>query len=441
MKYFGTDGFRGRAGEGLRVEHALKIGQFLGWHYRKVLGRPARCVIGKDTRVSSYMFEYGLAAGVTSAGSDAYLMHVTTSPSISYITKVDQFDFGIMVTASHNPYHDNGIKVFNKAGEKMDEDVLARIERYIDGELKIEQCTEVGVCKDYLIGRNKYIGYLASIPKESLRGYKIVLDCANGASSMIAKNVFEMLGADLVVTGAAPNGRNINVDCGSTHIEALQQAVKANSADIGFAFDGDADRCIVVNERGEVIDGDGIMYILACRLKDRGSLVKDRIAITVMSNIGLVNALAERGISVVTTDVGDKYISRALAEEGLSVGGEQSGHVIFRKYAHTGDGILTALLIADVMAERKCPASSLTLGLTIYPQKLLNIQVADKDAIMSDPRVAAYTDEVNSKLTGKGRLLLRKSGTEPLIRIMSEARSEDECDAIIEDARKFIESV
>ncbi|MBQ7680548.1 MAG: phosphoglucosamine mutase [Butyrivibrio sp.] len=441
LKYFGTDGFRGRAGETLTVEHALKIGQYLGWYYRELLGRPARCVIGKDTRVSSYMFEYGLSAGVTSAGSDAYLMHVTTSPSISYITKVDAFDVGIMVTASHNPYHDNGIKIFNKDGEKMTDDVLARIERYIDGELTMPPCAEVGVCKDYLAGRNKYIGYLASIPRESLRGYRIALDCANGASSMIARNVFEMLGADLTVSGASPNGRNINVGCGSTHIEALQNVVRESHADIGFAFDGDADRCIVVDEQGHVIDGDGIMYILASRLQDRGALVKDKIAVTVMSNIGLVNALSARGIGVVSTDVGDKYISRALVEEGLSIGGEQSGHIIVSKYENTGDGILTALMVADTLAERKCPASSLTLGLTILPQKLVNIQVPDKDRIMQDPRVQTYTEEANSKLSDRGRLLLRKSGTEPLVRIMAEGETIEHCDEIINEAKEFILSL
>ena len=318
--------------------------------------------------------------------------------------------------------------------------MLAKIERYIDGEIDIDRCEEVGVCKDYLIGRNKYIGYLASIPKESLRGYKIVLDCANGASFMIAKNVFEMLGADLVVTGASPNGRNINVECGSTHIEALQKAVKENTADIGFAFDGDADRCIAVNERGEVIDGDAIMYVLACRLKDRGALVKDKIAVTVMSNIGLVNGLASKGIGVVTTDVGDKYISHAMVEEGLSIGGEQSGHIIVSKYLNTGDGILTALLMADVMSERKCPASSLTLGLTILPQKLLNVKVKDKDAVMKAPAVLEHIEKANKELVGKGRLLLRKSGTEPVIRIMAEGETEADCDAILEEARKVINS-
>ena len=438
LKYFGTDGFRGHANDTLRVEHALKIGQYLGYYFKEKLGRKARCVIGKDTRVSSYMFEYGLAAGVTSSGSDAYLMHVTTTPSVSYITKADKFDFGIMITASHNPYYDNGIKIFDRYGEKMEESILAKIEEYIDDVIYIPRSEEVGICKDYLSGRNKYIGYLAAVSRESFRGYRIAIDCANGASSMIAKNVFEMLGADLEAINASPNGTNINVDSGSTHIEALQAYVKEKGCDIGFAFDGDADRCIMVNERGEVVDGDGIMYILATWFKEHGKLLKNRIAVTVMSNLGLMNALKAAEIEAAVTPVGDKYIAKALADEGLSIGGEQSGHIIVSKYENTGDGVLTAILVAEIMAAKKCPASTLTIGLTILPQKLKNLKVEDKNTVMESPLVKEYIEKTNRELEGKGRLLLRASGTEPLIRVMAEAGSEEDCDAIIEDACSVI---
>ncbi|MBQ9436962.1 MAG: phosphoglucosamine mutase [Lachnospiraceae bacterium] len=434
LKYFGTDGFRGKANDTLRVEHALKIGQYLGYYYRKKHGRKAKCVIGKDTRRSSYMFEYGLSAGITSAGSDAYLMHVTTTPSVSYITKADKFDFGIMITASHNPYQDNGIKIFDRHGEKMDEAVLEEIEQYIDGELEIPISEEVGVCKDYFSGRNKYIGYLASISKESFRGYRIALDCANGASSMIAKNVFEMLGADLETIGCSPNGENINVDSGSTHIENLKKLVVEKECDIGFAFDGDADRCIMVNEKGNVVDGDGIMYIIASWLKQHNVLLKDKIAVTVMSNLGLLNALSKEAIDVTITDVGDKYIAKALSEEGLSIGGEQSGHIIVSKYENTGDGVLTAILVSEIMAARKCPASSMTTGLSILPQKLKNLEAQDKKALMEDAGIQAYIKETNESLKGQGRLLLRASGTEPLIRVMAEAGTIKQCDEIIENA-------
>ena len=441
LKYFGTDGFRGRANDNLRVEHALKIGQYLGWYYKEKLGSPARCVIGKDTRVSSYMYEYGLSAGITSSGSDAYLMHVTTTPSVSYITKTDRFDFGIMITASHNPYYDNGIKLFDRYGEKMDEALLEKIEAYLDGETDIPRSEEVGICRDYLSGRNKYIGYLAAVSRESFRGYRIALDCANGASSMIAKNVFEMLGADLYAINASPNGKNINVDSGSTHIDALQSFVRDKGMDIGFAFDGDADRCIMVNEKGSVVDGDGIMYILASWLKEHNALLKNKIALTVMSNLGLMNALEAAGIDTVVTPVGDKYIAKALSDDGLSIGGEQSGHIIVSKYENTGDGVLTAILVTEIMAARKCPASSLTAGLTILPQKLVNLRARDKKAVMESPEINAYIEETNERLSGAGRLLLRASGTEPLIRIMAEGKTAEDCDRIIREAKEKILSL
>ena len=439
MKYFGTDGFRGRANDNLRVEHALKIGQFLGWYYGARIGEKARCVIGKDTRRSSYMFEYGLAAGLTSTGADVNLLHVTTTPSVSYIVRADKFDFGIMITASHNPYHDNGIKIINSSGYKMEEEVLEKIEEYIDGKLEIPFTFDnVGRCTDYFQGRNKYISYLSSVPLHSLRGYRIGLDCANGSAFNIAKTVFDMLGADTYVINNAPNGTNINVDCGSTHIEALRRLVKGNNLDAGFAFDGDADRCFAVDENGDVVDGDAIMYIGASYLKERGGLVDDTVVVTVMSNLGLFNALKAKDIKTVITDVGDKYISQEIQEHGYSIGGEQSGHVIFDKYATTGDGILTAIIMSDILVEKKCVFSNLARGFKALPQKLKNIKVPDKNAIMNDPGVQSFAKELNSKLDGAGRLLLRKSGTEPVIRIMVEAQTLEDCDLYIAQTEEFI---
>lgn len=442
MKYFGTDGFRGRINKDLTVEHAMKIGQYVGWYFtNKNDGKPASIVIGKDTRRSSYMLEYGLCAGITSSGADVYIMHVTTTPSVSYITKREKFDCGIMITASHNPYHDNGIKIIDCDGNKMGEELLQEIEDYIDGIKTIPVSDETGKCVDYLAGRNQYIGHLAHIPENSFRGYKVGLDCSNGAAFTIAKNVFNMLGADTYVISDQPDGKNINRGCGSTHIEALQNFVVEKGLDIGFAFDGDADRCIMVNEKGDVMDGDYIIYIIATMLKEQDKLTGNKAVITVMSNLGLINALKDKGIDVVITDVGDKYVSAEIAEHGYQVGGEQSGHIIISKYAQTGDGILTALIIMEALVQKKAFASTLGLGLKILPQKMINMAVTDKNKIMADPKILEYIEETNKKLDGTGRLLLRKSGTEPLIRIMVEAGSESDCDAIIEDARKVVESV
>ena len=438
MKYFGTDGFRGKANESLTVEHALKIGQFLGWYFGARNGKAARCVIGKDTRRSSYMLEYGLSAGLTSSGADVFLMHVTTTPSVSYITKSEDFDFGIMITASHNPYYDNGIKIIDSEGYKMSEDVLIEVEKYIDGEIHIPVTTKIGRCQDFLQGRNKYISYLSSIPKYSFRGYKIGLDCANGSASTVAKMVFDMLGADTYVINNQPDGYNINVDAGSTHIDILKDYVIEHGLDMGFAFDGDADRCIAVDERGNVVDGDGIIYIASLYLKEKDALVDDTAVVTVMSNLGLFNALKENDIKVLTTDVGDKYISAEIQQNGYSVGGEQSGHVIFSRYSVTGDGILTAIILANIVIEKKALFSGLTRGLKILPQKLKNIKTEHKNEIMVKQEVIDYTKKVNDELNGKGRILIRKSGTEPLIRIMTEAGSDEECDEIIARAEEFL---
>ena len=437
MKYFGTDGFRGRANETLRLEHAVKIGEFLGRYFAKTTKVP-KIVIGKDTRISSYMLEYGLAAGIASAGGDAYLMHVTTTPSVSYVTKNNGFNCGVMITASHNPYHDNGIKIINNNGDKMGDEFLQDIERYIDGELELSRAGEPGRCVDYLTGRNSYISYLSTIPGNSFCGYKIGLDCANGASFAIARNVFSILGADVFIMSNRPDGRNINVDCGSTHPEALQRYVVENRLDIGFAFDGDADRCLMVDEKGNLIDGDGIMYIIGTYLKEHGRLNKNTVVATVMSNIGLHRALTNHGIKIVTTDVGDKYVAQEMFSNGYCIGGEQSGHIILSEHACTGDGILTAITLADILVETKNIASALTAGLDIFPQKLKNIKVADKNRIMGDEKVKEYIEKTNEQFDGNGRLLLRASGTEPLIRIMVEAQDEAACDECIAKTEKML---
>ena len=437
MKYFGTDGFRGRANDTLRLEHAIKIGQYLGYYFRRTNER-ARIVVGKDTRSSSYMFEYGLSAGITSMGADAYLLHVTTTPSVSYVTKADGFDCGVMITASHNPYNDNGIKIINNNGDKMGDEFLQGVEDFIDDKIVVDPAAEPGRCVDYLSGRNEYLNYLSKIPNNSFRGYKIGLDCANGASFAIARNVFSMLGADVFAIGARPDGKNINVDCGSTHPQKLQQYVVENGLDIGFAFDGDADRCIAVDEKGNLIDGDGIIYIIAKYLKETGELTKDSVVVTVMSNIGLLKALKNHGISTVQTDVGDKYVAKEMFSNGFVVGGEQSGHIILGNYATTGDGILTALMLTNILVDTKNIASALVSGLTIYPQALKNIPTSNKTKIMTDNNILAFIDKLNTELGGNGRVLLRASGTEPMVRIMAEAGSNEECELYIAKAEDII---
>ncbi len=438
-KYFGTDGFRGEANKDLTFEHAIKIGQFLGWYYGERLGKKCKVVIGKDTRRSSYMFEYALVAGLVASGADAYMLHVTTTPSVAYVTRLDDFDCGIMISASHNPYYDNGIKIIDEYGYKISEDILVECEKYMDGEIEIDfKNIEPGRIVDYLQGRNKYMSYIASTCSEFFRGYRIGLDCANGASHMIAKTVFDMLGAKTYVINNNPDGKNINVNCGSTHIENLQQFVVDHNLDAGFAFDGDADRCLAVDENGNLIDGDGIMYIGAKYLKEIGQLKDNKVVVTVMSNLGLMNALADNNMTAVVTPVGDKYISQELMEHKYGIGGEQSGHIIFNKYATTGDGILTAIVMTSIFVSKKCPFSNLTQGLTIMPQRLKNIRTDKKDEIDADPEVIKFAEDMNKRLGKDGRVLLRKSGTEPLFRIMVEAKTYEDCDKYIEETEEFI---
>lgn len=448
-KYFGTDGFRGEANKNLTADHAYKVGRFLGWYYGELKRRsgcdePAKVVIGKDTRRSSYMFEYSLIAGLTASGADAYMLHVTTTPSVAYVTRMDDFDCGIMISASHNPYYDNGIKLLNRHGEKMDVETIDLVEQYIDGELNVfdQQWPElpfstrdkIGRTVDYVAGRNRYIGYLISLGLFSFKGKKVGLDCANGASWNIAKSVFDALGAKTYVINAEPNGLNINSNAGSTHIEVLQKFVVDNALDVGFAYDGDADRCLCVDETGNVITGDHILYILGCYMQERGQLDNNTVVTTVMSNFGLYKALDAKGIGYAKTAVGDKYVYEYMTQNGCRLGGEQSGHIIISKYATTGDGILTSLKLMEVMLAKKKSMSQLVSDLRIYPQLLKNIRVHSKPEAQNDPDVQAAVNAVAEKLGESGRILVRESGTEPVIRVMVEAESDDIC-------RQYVDSV
>ena len=446
-KYFGTDGFRGEANVNLTADHAYKVGRFLGWYYTQIKRRsgsdgPARIVIGKDTRRSSYMFEYSLVGGLVASGADAYLLHVTTTPSVAYVVRTDGFDCGIMISASHNPYYDNGIKLINGSGEKMDESIISLVEAYIDGnlvafdrqweELPLARKELIGRTVDYVSGRNRYIGYLISLGIHSFKGVKVGLDCANGSSWNIAKNVFDALGAKTYVINADPDGFNINTNAGSTHIEVLQKFVVENGLDVGFAYDGDADRCMCVDEKGNIITGDHILYIYGKYMKERGKLMGNTVVTTVMSNFGLYKAFDELGIEYAKTAVGDKYVYEYMMNNGCRLGGEQSGHIIFSKYASTGDGILTSLKMMEVMMAKKKTLSQLCDGLTIYPQILKNVKVADKAVAQADPDVQAAVAEVAAKLGDSGRILVRESGTEPKIRVMVEAESLDICQEYVD---------
>ena len=425
-KYFGTDGFRGEAGVVLTANHAFRIGQVLGQYFKKDRSHP-RAVIGKDTRRSSYMLEYAIAAGIASVGGDAHMLHVTTTPSVSYVTRNDVFDFGIMISASHNPYYDNGIKVIDAKGEKLSDDTISILEDMMEnGEIVNARGEEVGEIVDHYQGRNRYIGYLISLARHSFRNYKIGIDAANGGAWMIARSVFEALGAKVYAMGTEPNGININDGVGSTHIETLATFVKRNRLDIGFAFDGDADRCIAVDENGEVVNGDHIMYILAMGMKSRGELVGDTVVTTVMSNLGLFRALDAAGLKYEKTAVGDRYVYENMTKNGYTIGGEQSGHVILSKYATTGDGILTAIMLMEAVIEAKLPLSKLKEPVKMYPQVLINIRVRDKSIIKS-PEVVTAARAVEGELADKGRIILRESGTEPVVRVMVEAETEAKC--------------
>ena len=441
-KYFGTDGFRGEANKDLTFEHAVKIGRFLGWYYGASRNRKAKVVIGKDTRRSSYMFEYALCTGLMASGADAYIMHVTTTPSVAYITRVDDFDCGIMISASHNPYYDNGIKLLNTNGEKMEEETILEVEKYLDGEVEIPIAgrQDIGRTVDYVAGRNRYIGYLISHSKYSFKGVKVGLDAANGAAWAIAKAVFDALGAKTYVISAEPDGYNINADCGSTHIEHLQKYVVDNGLDIGFAFDGDADRCLAVDEKGQVVTGDHILYIYGLYMKERGKLIKNKVVTTVMSNFGLYKALDKVGIEYEKTKVGDKYVYECMARNGYRIGGEQSGHIIFTKYATTGDGILTSLKLMEVMLAKEKPMSELAAPVVFYPQVLKNVRVKSKPEAQNDPDVRSAVEKAAEALGDRGRILVRESGTEPVIRVMVEADTMEICEGFVDGVIDVIEA-
>ena len=439
MKYFGTDGFRGEANVDLNVVHAYKVGRFLGWYYGQE--HKARVVIGKDTRRSSYMFEDALASGLTASGADVYLLHVTPTPSVSYVVRTEQFDCGIMISASHNPYYDNGLKVINGNGHKMEAEVEEKIETYIDNEmdtLPFAEREDIGCTIDYAIGRHRYIGYLMSLATRSFKNVRVGLDCANGSAYSVAKGVFDALGAKTYAIGMNPDGTNINEDCGSTHIENLQKYVVENQLDVGFAYDGDADRCLAVDENGEVIDGDAILYLCGCYLKEKGELNNNTVVTTIMSNMGLYKAFDKVGISYEKTAVGDKFVNANMMEFGHSLGGEQSGHIIFSKYAVTGDGVLTSLMLMEVMLEKKQKLSELRKGLKIYPQLLKNVRVQDKKTARQDEDVIAQTKQVEEALGENGRILLRESGTEPVIRVMVEAETEELCEKYVDQVVEVI---
>ena len=446
-KYFGTDGFRGEANVNLTADHAYKVGRFLGWYYCELNKRSGKeeetkIVIGKDTRRSSYMFEYALAAGITASGANAYLLHVTTTPSVAYVTRTDEFDCGVMISASHNPFYDNGIKLLNAHGEKMEETTIDLVEAYLDGQLEVfgEKYPEIPFAKkekigrtvDYIAGRNRYIGYLISLGMYSFKGVKVGLDCANGASWNIAKSVFDALGAKTYVINAAPDGVNINEDAGSTHIENLQKFVVDNELDVGFAYDGDADRCLCVDEKGQVVSGDHILYVLGNYMKEKGQLDNNTVVTTVMSNFGLYKAFDNCGIDYAKTKVGDKYVYEYMVKNNCRLGGEQSGHIIVSQYATTGDGILTSLKIMEVMMKKKKTLSELCDGLAIYPQVLKNVRVHSKPEAQNDPAVKAAVEEVAQKLGETGRILVRESGTEPVIRVMVEAATKEECQMYVD---------
>ncbi len=443
-KYFGTDGFRGEANVNLTVEHAFKVGRFLGWFYGKNhQDGKAKIVIGKDTRRSSYMFEYSLVAGLTASGADAYLLHVTTTPSVSYVVRTEDFDCGIMISASHNPYYDNGIKLINDKGEKMREDVIDQIEAYLDGdagELPFATKEKIGCTVDYAAGRNRYMGYLMSLATYSFKGLRVGLDAANGSAWSIAKGIFDALGARTYVINASPDGTNINNNCGSTHIEGLQDLVRREHLDVGFAFDGDADRCLCVDENGDVITGDHILYIYGCYMKDRDKLVDNMVVTTVMSNFGLYKAFDAAGINYVKTAVGDKYVYECMSQNGYRIGGEQSGHIIFSKYATTGDGIITALKMTEVMLAKKKTMSQLAAPLHIYPQVLKNIRVSNKTEAQNDADVKAAVAAVAESLGEDGRILVRESGTEPVVRVMVEADTMETCEKLVDQVIEVIKN-
>lgn len=442
-KYFGTDGFRGEANVTLTVEDAYKVGRFLGWYYgQKTKADRCRVVIGKDTRRSSYMFEYSLVSGLTASGADVYLLHVTTTPSVSYVVRTEEFDCGIMISASHNPYYDNGIKVINGRGEKLEEGTIEKIESYLDGEMgeiPFAKRDAIGRTVDYAAGRNRYIGYLISLATRSFKNMRIGLDCANGSASAIAKNVFDALGAETHVINNTPDGLNINTNCGSTHIEGLQKYVVENHLDVGFAYDGDADRCLAVDSEGKLVDGDKILYVCGKYMKEQGTLVNNTVVTTVMSNFGLYKAFEREGISYEKTAVGDKYVYENMSQNGHCLGGEQSGHIIFSKHATTGDGILTSLKLMEVILEKKETLAKLADEVQIYPQVLKNVRVKDKEEAQADRDVQAEVQKVSDALGDTGRILVRPSGTEPLIRVMVEAPTDEICGKYVAQVVEMIE--
>jgi len=437
-KYFGTDGFRGEVNKNLTALHAYKIGEFLASYFVKNNGNK-KFIIGRDTRISGSMLEAAISAGLNACGGDAYILGVTTTPSVAYLAKCEGFACGIMISASHNPYYDNGIKLINSKGEKMEESIISLIEDYIDSKIDVNYASKdnIGKIIDYKEGKNKYINHLISLGP-NLKGLNIGLDLANGSATSAAKQIFDTLGANTTIINSNPDGFNINTNCGSTHIEGLANLVKENKLDCGFAYDGDADRCLMVDEYGNILSGDHILYIYANYLKSENELKNNTVVTTVMSNFGLYKALDIKHISYAKTKVGDKYVYEYMKENDCMIGGEQSGHIIFFKDASTGDGILTSLKMLEVIVNTNKKLSELVKDLDIYPQVLINIKVTDKAKAQQDPKVVEAVKAVEKELGDSGRILVRESGTEPLVRVMVEAKSQAECEKL---ARRVIDVI
>ncbi|MFC4410308.1 phosphoglucosamine mutase [Chungangia koreensis] len=430
VKYFGTDGVRGVANSELTPELAFKLGRFGGYVLTKDRGDRPKVLIGRDTRISGHMLEGALVAGLLSIGAEVMKLGVISTPGVAYLTRVMNADTGVMISASHNPVEDNGIKFFGPDGFKLSDDQEAEIEALLNAEtdeLPRPVGGDLGSVTDYYEGGLKYIQYLKQTVDEDFTKLHVALDCAHGATSTLATHVFADLDADLSTMGASPNGLNINDGVGSTHPDALAKFVLEKGADVGLAFDGDGDRLIAVDEKGNIVDGDQIMYICAKHMNEEGRLNGNTVVSTVMSNMGFYKALEENGMKSVQTAVGDRYVVEEMKTNGYNLGGEQSGHIVFLDYNTTGDGLLTGLQLVNIMKLTGKKLSELASEMKVFPQELVNVRVTDKHAVTDNEKVAAVIGEVESEMAGNGRVLVRPSGTEPLVRVMVEAPTEEDC--------------
>ncbi|MCM3716088.1 phosphoglucosamine mutase [Halalkalibacter oceani] len=439
--YFGTDGVRGVANTELTPELAFKLGRMGGYVLTKHTEKP-RVIIGRDTRISGEMLESALIAGLLSIGAEVMRLGVISTPGVAFLTKALSANAGVMISASHNPVPDNGIKFFGPDGFKLLDEQEQEIERYLDSEDELPRPTggALGQVSDYYEGGQKYLQFLKQTVQEDFSGIHIALDCAHGSASSLAPHLFADLEADISTMGTAPNGVNINDGCGSTHPEALSTFVLERGAQIGLAFDGDADRLIAVDEKGQIVDGDKIMFICAKYMKEQGWLKHGTVVSTVMSNLGFYKALEEEGIIAKQTAVGDRYVMEEMRKGGYNLGGEQSGHIIFLDHITTGDGLLSALQLVNIMKMTNKPLSELAAQMQTYPQKLVNIRVSDKHAVSENEAVKAAIDKVEDDMNGEGRVLVRPSGTEPLVRVMVEAQSEELCDRYVDEIATVVKA-